>query len=196
MANLGRKRPADEEYSSLKKSQKVIHQRSPYDNDYQPQGYILIKVKKYIKKYFLDNDDDEPLDAFSAQLAAADRVEMRKGHSKNKRAVITQESIQNSLLDSLANPVMGNSKYHTVPDATNLIIDYFNPAIVNSRQQDNQSDPLNYDINMFKAPKENRRVYSGKKKNGANGSTVLEVPKLYDICIRLLLNNIDGMEKG
>jgi len=44
---------------------------------------------------------------------------------------------------------------------------------------------------MFKKPKENRRVYAGRKKNGLHLEQ--KVPKLYDICIRLLINNIEGL---
>jgi hypothetical protein len=52
-------------------------------------------------------DDDEPLDPFSAQLASADRVVFVRRAVKKKHAKITAESIQDSLLDSLANPTLG-----------------------------------------------------------------------------------------
>ena len=65
-------------------------------------------------------------------------------------------------------------------------------AIQRPQQQQIFIEPTpSLDINMFKKPKDNRRIYAGKKKNGSQMEQ--KVPKLYDICIRLLLNNIDGL---
>ena len=60
---------------------------------------------------------------------------------------------------------------------------------MNQQKRIQSNNDNNSDINMFKAPKENRRVYAGKRKSGENGP---QVPRLFDICIRLLINNIDG----
>lgn len=43
---------------------------------------------------------------------------------------------------------------------------------------------------MFKARKSSHKVYAGRKKTGyTNG----EVPKLFDICFKMCINNIDGL---
>lgn len=116
-----------------------------------------------------NEDDDEPVDAFTAQLAAADHIDILKNKSKIRSTGVTIESIQNSLLDSITNPPVLN---HIALDRKERI------------------DPA--DINMFKAPKEKRRIYAGRKKERMETQ---EVPKLYDLCIRFLISNIDAIEE-
>uniref|UniRef100_A0A914NWJ4 TFIIS N-terminal domain-containing protein n=1 Tax=Meloidogyne incognita TaxID=6306 RepID=A0A914NWJ4_MELIC len=121
------------------------------------------------------NNDNQQIDAFSAQLAAADQIS-NNVKTKKKLQKFTPESIQNSIRDSLASSIF-----------------------TQAAPQQKQPQPLFFeappslDINMFKKPKENRRVYAGRKKNGLHLEQ--KVPKLYDICIRLLINNIEAIEE-
>uniref|UniRef100_A0A915M9S3 TFIIS N-terminal domain-containing protein n=2 Tax=Meloidogyne TaxID=189290 RepID=A0A915M9S3_MELJA len=121
------------------------------------------------------NNDNQQIDAFSAQLAAADQIS-NNVKTKKKLQKFTPESIQNSIRDSLATSIF-----------------------TQAAPQQKQPQPLFFeappslDINMFKKPKENRRVYAGRKKNGLHLEQ--KVPKLYDICIRLLINNIEAIEE-
>ncbi|KAL7071062.1 hypothetical protein ACQ4LE_009806 [Meloidogyne hapla] len=118
------------------------------------------------------NNDNQQIDAFSAQLATADQISNVK--TKKKLHKFTPECIQSSIRDSLASSM-------------------FTQAAPQRQQQQIFFDaPPSLDINMFKKPKDNRRVYAGKKKNGLLEQ---QVPKLYDICIRLLINNIDAIEE-
>ncbi|CAK5039856.1 unnamed protein product [Meloidogyne enterolobii] len=150
------------------------------DSEYIPTPIVPKKktkstVTQIEQKSIKGNNDNQQIDAFSAQLAAADQIS-NNVKTKKKLQKFTPESIQNSIRDSLASSIF-----------------------TQAAPQQKQPQPLFFeappslDINMFKKPKDNRRVYAGRKKNGLHLEQ--KVPKLYDICIRLLINNIEAIEE-
>ncbi|KAL3080802.1 hypothetical protein niasHS_014907 [Heterodera schachtii] len=132
------------------------------------------------KRHHFDDDcetfeDEQPIDAFASQLAAADKVQKSLPKKPKKVLMPSAESIQNSLLDSLKNP------------------SNFGPSIAQPQPNNQQiSMPTDLNINMFKAPKEKKRVYAGRRKTTGD---VQIVPSLFDICMRFLLNNIDAIDE-
>uniref|UniRef100_A0A183BM02 TFIIS N-terminal domain-containing protein n=1 Tax=Globodera pallida TaxID=36090 RepID=A0A183BM02_GLOPA len=140
------------------------------DGSEDVEGYQLEDVEGYQLE---DVEEDQPIDAFASQLAAADRMPKVIAKKPKKVPGFSAESIQNSLLDSLNSPSV------FVPSAA-------------QKQQRFVSSDLN--INMFKAPKEKKRVYAGKRKTTGAGD-VRTVPTLFDICIRFLFNNIDAIDE-
>lgn len=111
----------------------------------------------------------DKVDAFSAALAAGDNVK----ESKPKR-LRSDDHILASIEKSLA-------------ESVRLL-----PRNVSSIKPITNTVTIEEDATIFKASKSLHKVYSGRKKTGyVNG----DVPKLFDICLKKCLNNIDAIEE-